>query len=381
MMVPLHPQTDQHLESFYLHFQLSQAIASEIDLERLLTRLMRITIEYTGAQRGALILEHDGEWLIEAQAEANSQEITVLQSIDPRTSATISAELVALVARTRDSVLLDDAGDNEYAHNDPYFANNQIRSVLCLSLINQNQPSAILYLENNRAPHAFTARHLGVLNLLAPQMALAIDHARQYRGLESRVAELTRSLAETQEAVEAANRAKSSFLSSINHDLRSPLNAILGFASMLQREVRTGRQTLTAEQLHKISRIQASGERLLALINKVLDRSLSIEAGEVAEEEEKEGAEGSATAIPLPQTQIDISSLSSGLARLPVDLLSRLEQAAMGAHMAEVDRLIREIQGFDLTVAQILGDMAIQFDYPRMAQIIQGIYHETGAQE
>ena len=64
---------------------------------------------------------------------------------------------------------------------------------------------------------------------------------------------------------EAANRAKSEFLSRMSHELRTPLNAILGFTQLLEIEEHTERQ---AESIDHISR---AGRNLLNLINEVLD--------------------------------------------------------------------------------------------------------------
>lgn len=256
----------------------SRAIAGEIALDRLLARLMRLVIESAGAQRGALILERDNAWVIEAQGEADRQEISVLQALDLWTSDAVSAEIVAFVARTRQSVVLDDAMYVGDFRHDPYLIKNQIRSALCLPLIDQGMLNGILYLENNLTPGAFTADRLELLTLLSTQIALALDHARLYQSLEDKVAERTRSLAEAKEAAEVANQAKNIFLASMNHELRSPLNAILGFSALMQREARTGVQPLTQSQIQNLGRIQRSGEHLLTLINNVLDRSM-LEAG------------------------------------------------------------------------------------------------------
>lgn len=78
---------------------------------------------------------------------------------------------------------------------------------------------------------------------------------------------------EAKEAAEAANRAKSTFLATMSHELRSPLNAILGFSQLLTRS-----RSLNPEQLESVSIIKRSGEHLLTLINNVLDLS-KIEAG------------------------------------------------------------------------------------------------------
>ena len=77
------------------------------------------------------------------------------------------------------------------------------------------------------------------------------------------------------EAADAANRAKSSFLSAMSHELRTPLNAILGFGQML--ELRAA-EPLTETQREYVEYILASGQHLLALIEEVLDLA-KIEAG------------------------------------------------------------------------------------------------------
>jgi predicted ATPase/tRNA A-37 threonylcarbamoyl transferase component Bud32 len=59
----------------------SQTIAGEVHLEKLLVHLMNIIIENAGAEKGFLLLEKDGQWLIEAEGTTNQAEIKVLQSV------------------------------------------------------------------------------------------------------------------------------------------------------------------------------------------------------------------------------------------------------------------------------------------------------------
>jgi PAS domain S-box-containing protein len=86
-------------------------------------------------------------------------------------------------------------------------------------------------------------------------------------------AELHRALS----AAENANRAKSAFLSSMSHELRSPLNAVLGFAQLLE----SGKPALMPAQQECTAQILKAGWYLLQLINEVLDLS-KIEAGRVS---------------------------------------------------------------------------------------------------
>ncbi|MEY8386792.1 response regulator [Oscillospiraceae bacterium 38-13] len=94
--------------------------------------------------------------------------------------------------------------------------------------------------------------------------------------LEESNAMLARSKETAEQAfriAEEANRAKSSFLSNMSHDIRTPMNAIVGFATLLARDA--GNPEKVREYTRKIT---ASSQHLLGLINDVLDIS-KIEAG------------------------------------------------------------------------------------------------------
>src|SRR6185503_505118 len=78
-------------------------------------------------------------------------------------------------------------------------------------------------------------------------------------------------------AAEKANLAKSDFLSSMSHELRSPLNAILGFAQLISSES----PPPSASQTASIDQILHAGWYLLELINEILDLA-QIESGKLA---------------------------------------------------------------------------------------------------
>ena len=95
-----------------------------------------------------------------------------------------------------------------------------------------------------------------------------LDHALKIQNIELETARAT---------AEKANQTKSDFLSSMSHELRSPLNAILGFAQLME----SGKPPPTPAQVGSIAQILKAGWYLLELINEILDLAL-IESGRLS---------------------------------------------------------------------------------------------------
>ncbi|WP_414514682.1 ATP-binding protein [Nostoc sp. PCC 9305] len=75
-------------------------------------------------------------------------------------------------------------------------------------------------------------------------------------------------LREAKEIAEVANRARRTFLGNINHDLRTPLNSILGITEALKEQVYG---PVSEEQRQSLNMLESSGKNLLELINQILD--------------------------------------------------------------------------------------------------------------
>ncbi|MFN6561116.1 MAG: AAA family ATPase [Nostoc sp. ChiSLP01] len=168
----------------------SQTIASEITLDKLLKKLMKICIENAGAQRGFLILEHEKNCLIEAEGAMDDDNVTVLQSIAIDSVDTVrhlpllSAAIVNYVVHSQENVVLNDAKHEGQFISDPYVTIVQPKSILCIPLLHQGKLSGILYLENNLITHAFTPERIEILKILSAQAAISIENSRLYEQLE-----------------------------------------------------------------------------------------------------------------------------------------------------------------------------------------------------
>lgn len=104
--------------------------------------------------------------------------------------------------------------------------------------------------------------------------------AERTADLEKNAAQLQTAVAELEEAkaaADTANNAKSAFLANVSNELKTPLNAIIGYSEILQEEAEDRKDNVTADDLRKII---GAARHLLSLINGILDLS-QIEAGKI----------------------------------------------------------------------------------------------------
>jgi predicted ATPase/signal transduction histidine kinase len=179
----------------------SHAVAGEIVPEKLIQTLMRIALEHAGAQRGLLILPHGKEFRIVAEARTGGDGIEVLLQDELVTPLDLPDSLLHYVIRTQESVILDDASTQNLFAQDEYVRQRLPRSVLCLPLVKQVKLMGVLYLENSLAPRVFTPKRLAMLEMLASQAAISLDHARLYAERERFAQQRATELAKANEAL------------------------------------------------------------------------------------------------------------------------------------------------------------------------------------
>ena len=135
-----------------------------------------------------------------------------------------------------------------------------------------------------------------ILQLLRRRSAqeMELQKKEQERKYQTQLEEQNRKLEIALQHEGAANRAKREFLFNMSHDIRTPMNAIIGFTSLAATHIDNREQVL--DYLKKIS---TSSQHLLSLINDVLDMS-RIESGKVKIEEK---------AVHLPDLVHDVRSI------------------------------------------------------------------------
>lgn len=106
---------------------------------------------------------------------------------------------------------------------------------------------------------------IGLILMTQERAEVALE--RHLEQLESLVSSRTQALAIAKNAAETANRAKSTFLANMSHELHTPMNAIMGMTALIQRKIED------PDLKNKLKRIEEASNKLLALINDILDIS------------------------------------------------------------------------------------------------------------
>ncbi|MFT5465005.1 MAG: signal transduction histidine kinase/ligand-binding sensor domain-containing protein/ActR [Verrucomicrobiales bacterium] len=148
-------------------------------------------------------------------------------------------------------------------------ADDNVQSLLAVRTVHSDLANGLIVLHHFGEKRIWTDDETKMLQSLAGQIGIAIA---QFRASE-REAQQNLELEEARRVADEANDAKSEFLAKMTHEVRTPLNAIIGFTEVMTQEAE-----LTKMQLDHLGIINSSGEHLLGVINDILEVS-QIEAG------------------------------------------------------------------------------------------------------
>ena len=192
--------------------------------------------------------------------------------------------------------------------------------------------------------------------------------------LEQKVREATAELTRQNELlrrshfeIEQASAAKSQFLANMSHEFRTPLNAILGYTSMLLKGV-TG--DLTPHQRRNLERVDSNAHHLLAIINDILDIS-RIEAGK----------------MPLTVSRFDLKDLVAEVLAEVEPIISRSRLAVTSEQAADVPPLKTDRQKVKQIVINFLtnaikftpqGSVEVRTEYVATRDEIAVVVADTG---
>ncbi|GAM42360.1 hypothetical protein TCE0_044r16260 [Talaromyces pinophilus] len=338
----------------------SQVMSSELRIHELLTRMVGILLEAcNGANLAVIAKDFEGIGFAVAAVgdleHGNSSYVDGLPFSEMKDN--IAQHVSHYVIRTNEVVLIQNILEDDRFPNvtDTYKTKYPLgRSVIALPILHMDNPIGVIQIEGS--PSSFTQRNVVVLELLCSQIGISLTNAilfhevnkisasnvtmieAQKRALvQARQAEEMARIAEA-EAIhniklkeEAAN-AKSTFLANISHDLRTPMNGIIGLSELLRET------NLSKDQGEYVESIRVCADTLLALINDILDFS-----------------------------KLEVGKMKVSI--VPMNLKDTISEVVQALSYANRDKKLETVENLD----QIPPDLVVLGDPVRLHQIIMNL--------
>ena len=244
--------------------EISVVLGSSLDYERALPRVARLAVPVLGDLCTIDVVQEDGALHRVASAhgesskEALAYEIRARHGFNPAAAhgvgAVVRTRRPEIVARITDAYLSAIAQNAEQL---ALFRRLSPRSWIIVPLVANERVLGALTLAITESARRYRQADLSFATVMAAHTASAIENARLYREAQSARA-----------AAESANRAKDEFLSTLSHELRNPLNAVHGWATLIERG------QLGAAQTHRaVEVIVRNVNAQIRLVDDLLDMS------------------------------------------------------------------------------------------------------------
>lgn len=245
----------------------------------LVNRLDLATVLETIVERASQILGAPNGFLFTYQPDTHTlvAEVGIGRFANSRGYQLKPSEcLVGLVWTHGESMTVDDYSTWEHRLSD--FAPLELGSVVAIPLHSDTSVIGVLGLAYDQAGHLFTDEELTVLSRLGQLAALAIDNARLFASVQMLYDEqrsLADQLLKAKDLAEAANRAKTEFISFISHELRNPMTSMRGYIDLLKVGAAG---PLSADQTEIIDTVRTNIDFMTTLVSDLLDTA-RIESG------------------------------------------------------------------------------------------------------
>ena len=304
--------------------EVSRCLADSLDYEATLTTVAGMSLPYLDAWCIVDVLAEDGEIrriaVVHPDPEKQEPARRLHTQYPPRVSDLIGAPRVIRTGRPEMVFDVPDAALVAAAHDEEHLALLRklgIRSYVIVPMVARGNVLGAMTFITAERDRRFGDIDVVMAEDLARRAAMAVDNARLHgEAVEARDAadsaliEVEHALEEAtaaeehlrdaRDAAEAALRTRDEFVSTMTHEVQTPLNAIIGYLQLLEMDVSGA---LAETQRAYVQRAQESSRHLLRLVGDVLDFSRSETARLVVAHDEVGAAETARGALALVRPQ------------------------------------------------------------------------------
>jgi signal transduction histidine kinase len=253
------------------------------------------SVEHTGADRALLFWYRNGKHEIEAEATIAQSEVRICFSKSFGRLPNYPKSVLRYLNRMEESVALRDATDNHQFFDDDYFRSEPPRSIIGVPVMIRREFVGALYLESSQMHLAFTTDLVASLELLAQWTAIAIGSASSASQPESerrvkprrRQATTSRAHENRQKGLTEEIHRMQGMVAALTHELRQPLEAILGNAEAALDLLRTPRPDLAEagaaleDVVRDVFRAVAAERSVRAIFERQPLSMISLDLGEI----------------------------------------------------------------------------------------------------
>ena len=174
---------------------INRRMGAEQELQPLLEIVMDSAVLLTGAERGFLLLDHDGALNVMVARNLDRENLR-------KAALKLSWGIARQVFQAGERILTTDALQDERFRTQASVHHGSLRSILCVPMAWQGKPIGALYVDNRFTAGAFSPEHAALLEALADQASIAVEHARVVAGERQALDKLRQSQAQVQSLAE-----------------------------------------------------------------------------------------------------------------------------------------------------------------------------------
>lgn len=162
----------------------NQAISGEIQLQKLMEKMLQIVVENAGAEKAMFLEKINNQWKPLAQMEERSQKTKFEFFSENVVTCEFPEIVINYCVRTQEPLVLANAMESSEFQNDPYIRQHQVRSLLCMPIVQHQEILGLIYLENNLTMGSFTQNRLDILKSLSAQISVSLKNSHYIENMQ-----------------------------------------------------------------------------------------------------------------------------------------------------------------------------------------------------